>query len=130
MTTLTARPQPVIAKVHGIATAAGCQLVATCDLAVAERAAQFGKPGINIGLFCSTPMVALSRAVPRQQAMELRLPGEMIEASEDLRYGLVPRTVPAAARGTGTVGRGSTCAGSQRVWERGVSSRRYEWRRE
>src|SRR3546814_10725137 len=79
MTTITALPQPVIAKVHGIATAAGCQLVATCDLAVADRSAQFGTPGVNIGLFCSTPMVALSRAVPRKQAMEMLLTGDMIE---------------------------------------------------
>src|SRR3546814_12507133 len=97
MTTITALPQPVIAKVHGIATAAGCQLVATCDLAVAERAAQFGTPGINIGLFCSTPMVALSRAVPRKQAMEMLLTGDMIDAGEALRLGLVNRAVTAEA---------------------------------
>src|SRR3546814_7133246 len=102
MTTITALPQPVIAKVHGIATAAGCQLVATCDLAVAERAAQFGTPGINIGLFCSTPMVALSRAVPRKQAMEMLLTGDMIDAGEALRLGLVNRAVPAEAREAGT----------------------------
>src|SRR3546814_8070818 len=97
MTTITALPQPVIAKVHGIATAAGCQLVATCDLAVADRSAQFGTPGVNIGLFCSTPMVALSRAVPRKQAMEMLLTGDMIEAAEALRLGLVNRAVPGEA---------------------------------
>jgi enoyl-CoA hydratase/carnithine racemase len=86
--------QPVIAKVHGVATAAGCQLVATCDLAVAGRSARFATPGVNIGLFCSTPMVALSRAVGRKQAMEMLLTGEMIDADEALRIGLVNRVVP------------------------------------
>jgi enoyl-CoA hydratase/carnithine racemase len=85
--------QPVIAKVHGVATAAGCQLVATCDLAVAARSARFATPGVNIGLFCSTPMVALSRAVGRKQAMEMLLTGEMIDAAEALRIGLVNRVV-------------------------------------
>ena len=85
--------QPVIAKVHGVATAAGCQLVATCDLAVAGRSARFATPGVNIGLFCSTPMVALSRAVGRKQAMEMLLTGEMIDAAEALRIGLVNRVV-------------------------------------
>ncbi|WP_340118110.1 enoyl-CoA hydratase [Pelagibius sp. 7325] len=97
MTSITALPQPVIAKVHGIATAAGCQLVATCDLAVADEAAQFGTPGVNIGLFCSTPMVALSRAVPRKQAMEMLLTGDMVDAPEAQRLGLINRAVPAAA---------------------------------
>jgi enoyl-CoA hydratase/carnithine racemase len=86
--------QPVIAKVHGVATAAGCQLVATCDLAVACRSARFATPGVNIGLFCSTPMVALSRSVGRKQAMEMLLTGEMIGADEALRIGLVNRVVP------------------------------------
>lgn len=81
--------QPVIAKVHGIATAAGCQLVATCDLAVADEGARFATPGVNIGLFCSTPMVALSRAVHRKQAMRMLLTGEMIGAAEALSMGLV-----------------------------------------
>jgi enoyl-CoA hydratase/carnithine racemase len=85
--------QPVIAKVHGVATAAGCQLAATCDLAVAARSARFATPGVNIGLFCSTPMVALSRAVGRKQAMEMLLTGEMIDAAEALRIGLVNRVV-------------------------------------
>ena len=95
MVSITTLPQPVIAKVHGIATAAGCQLVATCDLAVADEAAHFGTPGVNIGLFCSTPMVALSRAVPRKQAMEMLLTGDMIDAPEAQRLGLINRAVPA-----------------------------------
>jgi len=95
MISLTTLPQPVIAKVHGIATAAGCQLVATCDLAVAEETARFGTPGVNIGLFCSTPMVALSRAVPRKQAMEMLLTGETVAAPEAVALGLVNRAVPA-----------------------------------
>jgi len=95
MMTVTALPQPVIAKVHGIATAAGCQLVATCDLAVAAEDTRFGTPGVNIGLFCSTPMVALSRAVPRKQAMEMLLTGETVDAARALQIGLINRTVPA-----------------------------------
>jgi enoyl-CoA hydratase/carnithine racemase len=95
MVSITSLPQPVIAKVHGIATAAGCQLVATCDLAVADETAHFGTPGVNIGLFCSTPMVALSRAVPRKQAMEMLLTGDMIEAAEAVNLGLINRAVPA-----------------------------------
>src|SRR6266446_737759 len=75
-------PKPVIARVHGVATAAGCQLVASCDLAVAAEDARFATPGVNIGLFCSTPMVALSRAVPRKQAMEMLLTGEAITAQQ------------------------------------------------
>jgi len=88
-------PKPVIAAVEGIATAAGCQLVATCDLAVASKGARFATPGVNIGLFCSTPMVALSRNVPRKRAMEMLLLGEMLGASEAAQYGLVNRVVPA-----------------------------------
>jgi len=88
-------PQPVIAQVHGIATAAGCQLVATCDLAVASEQARFATPGVKIGLFCSTPMVALSRAVGRKQAMEMLLTGELISAHAALAHGLVNRVVPA-----------------------------------
>ncbi len=88
-------PKPVIARVHGIATAAGCQLVASCDLAVAEVGARFATPGVNIGLFCSTPMVALSRAVPRKQAMEMLLTGDMIPAARAREIGLVNRVVPA-----------------------------------
>ena len=86
-------PQPVIAKVHAIATAAGCQLVASCDLAVASSAARFATPGVNIGLFCSTPMVALSRNVARKHAMEMLLTGDLIAAEEAQRIGLVNRVV-------------------------------------
>ena len=88
-------PQPVIAAVNGIATAAGCQLVATCDLAVAAEETRFATPGVNIGLFCSTPMVALSRAVPRKHAMEMLLTGDPIDAQTALKYGLVNRIAPA-----------------------------------
>jgi enoyl-CoA hydratase/carnithine racemase len=87
-------PQPVIAKVHGIATAAGCQLLASCDLAVAADSARFGTPGVNIGLFCSTPMVALSRNVGRKQAMQMLLTGEMIDAPTALSFGLINEAVP------------------------------------
>lgn len=87
-------PKPVIAAVEGTATAAGCQLVATCDLAAASEDARFATPGVNIGLFCSTPMVALSRNVSRKHAMEMLLLGEQLAASEALRYGLVNRVVP------------------------------------
>ena len=87
-------PKPVIAAVEGAASAAGCQLVATCDLAVASEAAAFATPGVNIGLFCSTPMVALSRNVPRKRAMEMLLLGEMLSAREAAEYGLVNRVVP------------------------------------
>ncbi len=92
---ITALPQPVIAAVNGIATAAGCQLVATCDLAVAEEGARFCTPGVSIGLFCATPAVALSRAVPRQAAREMLLTGDMIDAAEARRNGLVNRVVAA-----------------------------------
>ena len=88
-------PQPVVAAVQGIATAAGCQLVATCDLAVAADTAKFCTPGVDIGLFCSTPAVALSRAVARKPAMEMLLLGEMVPAEEARRIGLVNRVVPA-----------------------------------
>jgi enoyl-CoA hydratase/carnithine racemase len=89
-------PQPVIARVQGIATAAGCQLVASCDLAVAAESARFATPGVNIGLFCSTPMVALSRNVSRKHAMEMLLTGGMVSAADALRLGLVNRVVPDA----------------------------------
>lgn len=94
METIQEIPQPVIAEVHGIATAAGCQLVATCDLVVAAESARFATPGVKIGLFCSTPMVALSRAVGRKKALEMLLTGEPISAAEALRHGLVNRVVP------------------------------------
>jgi enoyl-CoA hydratase/carnithine racemase len=87
-------PKPVIAAVNGIATAAGCQLVASCDLAVAGESSQFATPGVNIGLFCSTPMVALSRNVGRKQAMEMLLLGEMLPAARALEAGLVNRVTP------------------------------------
>lgn len=95
MTSIVRLPKPVIARVHGVATAAGCQLVASCDLAIAAADARFATPGVNIGLFCSTPMVALSRAVPRKAAMEMLLTGELIDADEAQRLGLVNRVVPA-----------------------------------
>jgi len=92
-------PKPVIAQVHGIATAAGCQLVASCDLAIAGESARFATPGVNIGLFCSTPMVALSRNVARKHAMEMLLTGDMISASRAAEMGLVNRVVPDAELG-------------------------------
>ena len=97
MTTITELPQPVIARVHGIATAAGCQLVASCDLAVAADVAKFAVSGINVGLFCSTPAVALSRNLGRKQALEMLLTGEFIDALEAQRRGLVNRVCPADA---------------------------------
>jgi enoyl-CoA hydratase/carnithine racemase len=90
-------PQPVIAAVQGVATAAGCQLVASCDLAVASQAAKFATPGVNIGLFCSTPMVALSRNVSRKHAMEMLLTGDMISAEDAMRVGLLTRVVAAGS---------------------------------
>ena len=90
-------PKPVVAAVQGIATAAGCQLVASCDLAVASEAASFATPGVDIGLFCSTPMVALSRNVPRKQAMEMLLTGELIPAETARDIGLVNRVVAAGS---------------------------------
>jgi len=96
MLSLTRLRQPVIARVHGVATAAGCQLVASCDLAVAAADSRFATPGVNIGLFCSTPMVALTRAVGRKAAMEMLLLGELIGAEQALQIGLINRVVPAA----------------------------------
>lgn len=96
MTTLTEIPQPVIARVHGIATAAGCQLVAASDLAVASTEARFATSGVNFGLFCSTPGVALSRNIPRKQAMEMLLTGDFIDARTALKQGLVNHVVPPA----------------------------------
>lgn len=90
-------PKPVVAAVQGIATAAGCQLVASCDLAVASEAAAFATPGVDIGLFCSTPMVALSRNVPRKQAMEMLLTGEPVPAATAKHIGLVNRVVKAGS---------------------------------
>jgi len=93
MVTITRLPQPVIARVHGLATAAGCQLVATCDLAIASEAATFATPGVNIGAFCSTPGVALGRAVGRKHAMEMLLTGAPISAARAQEIGLVNRVV-------------------------------------
>ncbi len=90
-------PQPVIAQVHGIAAAAGCQLVATCDLAVAADTARFGVNGVNIGLFCSTPMVALTRNIARKAAFEMLVTGELIHAARAAELGLVNRVVPETA---------------------------------
>jgi enoyl-CoA hydratase/carnithine racemase len=95
METIHEVPQPVIAKVHGIATAAGCQLVAACDLAVAAEGTRFGTPGVKIGLFCSTPMVPVSRAVGRKRAMQMLLTGEPIDAHTALEWGLINQVVPA-----------------------------------
>jgi enoyl-CoA hydratase/carnithine racemase len=95
METIHELPQPVIAKVHGVATAAGCQLVAACDLAVAAEGTRFATPGVKIGLFCSTPMVPVSRAVGRKRAMQLLLTGEPIDAATAVDWGLVNRAVPA-----------------------------------
>src|ERR687886_1936047 len=96
METIQSIPQPVIAQVHGMATAAGCQLVATCDLAVAADDARFATPGVKIGLFCSTPMVALSRAIGRKRALEMLLTGRPIDARTAVDWGLINRAVPAA----------------------------------
>jgi enoyl-CoA hydratase/carnithine racemase len=93
MLSIVRSPKPVIAAVNGIATAAGCQLVATCDLAVASQDARFATPGVNIGLFCSTPMVALSRNLSRKAAMEMLLLGDMVGANEAKELGLVNRVV-------------------------------------
>ena len=96
MIAIQAMPQPVVAKVHGVATAAGCQLVAACDLAVAAADSRFATPGVHIGLFCSTPMVPISRAIGRKRALEMLLTGEPIDATTALEWGLVNRVVPPA----------------------------------
>jgi enoyl-CoA hydratase/carnithine racemase len=96
MLKLQSIPQPVIAQVQGIATAAGCQLVATCDLAVAAREAAFATPGVKIGLFCTTPMVALTRAIGRKRALQMLLTGELVDAPTAAEWGLVNRVVAAA----------------------------------
>ena len=96
-------PQPVIAAVHGIATAAGCQLVAACDLAIATEDARFATPGVRIGFFCTTPMVPLSRVVGRKKALEMLFTGEFISAHEALQFGLVNRVVPTIVELDGTV---------------------------
>ncbi len=94
MQTIQRMPQPVIAQVQGMSVAAGCQLVATCDMAIAADTARFGVNGVNIGLFCSTPMVALTRAIPRKAAFEMLTTGRLIDASEALTLGLINRAVP------------------------------------
>lgn len=96
MVALTTLPQPVIARVHGLATAAGCQLVAMCDLAVAADSARFALPGVNVGVFCTTPAVGVARNVGRKRTMEMLLTGEPIDAATALAWGLVNRVVPAA----------------------------------
>ena len=97
MTSIVKLPQPVIARVQGVATAAGCQLVASCELAIAAKEAKFATPGVNIGLFCSTPMVALARNIGRKQAMEMLLTGEAIDAGRAEQYGLINRSVESLA---------------------------------
>jgi enoyl-CoA hydratase/carnithine racemase len=96
MTKLQQIPQPVIAEVHGVATAAGCQLVASCDLAIAAEEAAFATPGVKIGLFCTTPMVALTRAIGRKRALQMLLTGELVDARTAAEWGLVNQVVPAA----------------------------------
>ena len=102
MARIQSLPQPVIAQVHGIATAAGCQLVATCDLAIAAEETRFGVNGVNIGLFCSTPMVALTRSIPRKQALEMLTTGEFISAPRAAELGLINRAVPGEQLATET----------------------------
>ena len=102
MTKIQSIPQPVIAEVQGIATAGGCQLVATCDLAIASEEAAFATPGVKIGLFCTTPMVALSRAVGRKRALEMLFTGTLVDARTAAEWGLVNRVVPAAELQTET----------------------------
>jgi enoyl-CoA hydratase/carnithine racemase len=111
MTGLQSLPQPVIAQVHGIATAAGCQLVASCDLAVAAEGTKFGVNGVNIGLFCSTPMVALTRNIPRKQAFELLTTGQFIDAARAAELGLINRAVPLDALEDETRALAGTIAG-------------------
>lgn len=102
METMQKIPQPIIAEVHALATAAGCQLVATCDLVIASENAKFATPGVKIGLFCSTPMVALSRCIGRKRALEMLLTGKAIDAQTAMEWGLVNHVVPAAELQTAT----------------------------
>ena len=111
MTGLTRLPQPVIAQVHGIATAAGCQMVASCDMAVAAEGTRFGVNGVNIGLFCSTPMVALSRNIPRKKAFEMLTTGQFIEADQAETLGLINRVVPGESLSAETVALAEQVAG-------------------
>ncbi len=110
MTTIRTLPQPVIAAPHGIATAAGCQLVASCDMAVAAHGTRFGVNGVNIGLFCSTPMVALSRNIPRKQAFEMLTTGQFIDTTRAAELGLINRAVPAEDLETETMALAQTVA--------------------
>lgn len=110
MELIPALPQPVIAQVHGIATAAGCQLVASCDMAVAAEDARFGVNGVNIGLFCSTPMVALTRNLPRKQAFEALVTGEFLSAARARELGLVNRVVPPGDLEAGALALAATVA--------------------
>jgi len=110
MLAITRLPQPVIAEVQGVAAAAGCQLVATCDLAVAAEGARFGVNGVNIGLFCSTPMVALTRNVPAKRAFEMLTTGAFVDATEARAIGLVNRVVPPEALGAETQALAETLA--------------------
>ncbi|SLN37645.1 putative enoyl-CoA hydratase echA8 [Falsiruegeria litorea R37] len=111
MMTVQQLPQPVIAQVHGIATAAGCQLVATCDLAIAAEGTRFGVNGVNIGLFCSTPMVALSRNIPRKQAFEMLTTGQFIDAARAAELGLINRAVQPESLADETAAMAETLAG-------------------
>lgn len=111
MQQIVRHPRPVIAEVQGTATAAGCQLVASCDLAIAADSAHFATPGVNIGLFCSTPMVALSRNVGPKAAMHMLLTGEAVDADEAIRIGLINRAVPAAALSDTVMALARTIAG-------------------
>ena len=111
MLTIQRMPQPVIAQAHGIATAAGCQLVATCDMAVAAEGTRFGVNGVNIGLFCSTPMVALSRNIPRKQAFEMVTTGQFIPADKAEALGLINKVVPADQLDAATLDLAETIAG-------------------
>lgn len=110
MQTIQSMPQVVIAQVHGIATAAGCQLVATCDLAVADEHTKFGVNGVNIGLFCSTPMVALSRNIGRKQAFEMLTTGQFISADRAVELGLINKSVPLSQLETDTIALAGTIA--------------------
>ena len=103
MQTIPTLPQPVIAQVHGIATAAGCQLVASCDLAVADEDTKFGVNGVNIGLFCSTPMVALSRNIPRKKVFEMLTTGEFIDSKTAFTLGLINKIASASQLNTETL---------------------------
>ncbi|MHC9237272.1 enoyl-CoA hydratase [Pseudooceanicola sp. 502str34] len=110
MTAIRTLPQPVIARPHGIATAAGCQLVASCDLAVAAEGTRFGVNGVNIGLFCSTPMVALSRNIPRKQAFEMLTTGTFLDTDRAMALGLINRAVPLEALVSETLALAETIA--------------------